>query len=537
MRIGEILIAAALVDAKKLQAALDYASSKSIPVGGALRALKFVDEADLKRSLDAQQAITRGLDPALALDILKSAHSNGCPYVQELKRKQSDMGRAKISDSLIYWLSAPDSLEATIIGGMKMTAGQIAPRSPEKLVIQGDMFYEANQLFEAEQAYVGAKQTWEEEYFPPKEKIVTVTTKLANLYLGTNRFDQAHEQYQRVLEMHRELSGKESVEVVRTLEDIGDLYELDGHRPQAHQTYAKALDILEKIPDEITSAGRIINKFQDTSDKTNPNEGARIGELATASGFLTEDQVQAALLQSKESGQPLGVALRKQGVLDGQQVESLMFAQTLVKQGTLLPPAAVQALKISKAYKIPLKGLADAGRWVSEEVANDPLYRQLLVEQERLLTTEGILGPNDPEVAALAVKVAEIHLQRKDKLSAEALFKRAVSIYEKAEAEKAQLLFLYDKLAQIQYQQGKMVDAQRALLKSLEYRRELGRGDSPEAAKCLWLLGKLGLQQRNRTEALSFLQDAKAVFDKLGTDQCPKQLMDEIAACAAAPEA
>jgi tetratricopeptide (TPR) repeat protein len=532
MRIGEILIAASLVDAKKLEMALDYAASKSIPVGGALRALKYVNDNDLKRSLDAQQAMDKGLKEEIAVKVLCSAHEHDRPFVDELRKMQSELGVDVISDSLLYWLNVPDSLESTRIGGLKMPEQQIAPRSPDKLVVQGDMFFEANQLLEAEQAYIGAKSSFENEYYPPKEKIVVVITKLANLYLATNRFEKAHKLYQRVVDMQTELHGAQSHAVVVALEDIADLYDLEDNKMDARGMYSRALDLLEKLPEDMIIAGRLLKKYslccgpQDGADRT------RIGELAIDSGLLTAPQLEAALKLGKDTSQPLGAALRNQGVVDGQQVESLMFAQVLVKQGSLAPLALVRAIKLCAAYNIQLKHLAEAGRWVSDEMASDPLYKQLLAEQERLLITEGVLGPNDPEVAMQALAVADIHLARKDRLSAQILYQRAVVILEKTgSAERAPLVRAYDKLAQIFYQQSKFTEAQAVLLKSLELRRSIGRGDSAEAAKCLWLLGKLGMAQRNNSAALSYLLGAKKVFEKLGADQVPKQLIDEIASC------
>jgi tetratricopeptide (TPR) repeat protein len=526
MRIGEILIAASLVDAQKLQVALDYASSKSIPVGGALRALKYVEDSDLRRSLDAQQAITKGLDPKLAIDVLITASAADRQYVHELRHRQAAIGKDRISDMLIYWLHAPDSLESTR-GGLKVTDVQISTRSPDKLVIQGDMFFEANQLLEAEQTYLAAQRTWEDEYYPPLEKIVVVLTKLANLYLAMNNFEEAKKLYKRALQTHSELSGPESVPVARAMEDLGDLYMLLDSKTEALTSYSRAIDILERHPDELSSAGRCIKKLAALADASQAR--TRIGELAVDAGFLKADQAEAAFQESKSSGQPLGVVLRSQGHLDGMQVESLMFAQTLLRQNSLPAPGMVRALKLANRHKIPLKALAETAKWVSEEAANDPVYKQLLSEQERLLSTEGILGPNDPEIASLAIGVGDLHVKRQEWLSAEILYKRAVMILEKSGAnDRAALVKAYDKLAQVLYKGSKLVEVKDLLLKSLQVRDAAGAGQTAEAAKCLWLLGKLGMAQRNTADAMGFLNKARAIFELLGPDKCPKQLIDEI---------
>jgi hypothetical protein len=78
------------------------------------------------------------------------------------------------------------------------------------------------------------------------------------------------------------------------------------------------------------------------------------------------------------------------------------------------------------------------------------------------------------------------------------------------------------------YKGSKLLEVKDLLLKSLEVRDAAGSGQTAEAAKCLWLLGKLGLAQRNTADAMNFLSKARSIFELLGPNQCPKQLLEEI---------
>jgi tetratricopeptide (TPR) repeat protein len=529
VRIGEILIEASLIDAEKLEEALDYARAKAIPVGGALRALKHLHKDDLKRGLDAQQAMSKGLEPKLAIQVLIGAHEKNQSFVYELKKLQAQLGEEKVPEVLIYWLNAPDSLESTSAGLLKPSVISLAARSPEKLIMQADQFYGSNQLLEAEQLYFQAKQNLVDEGATPL-RMEPILFKLANLYLALDRFDDAYQLYNQALQMRVEIYGISSIEVVNALENIGDVYMLQGKVKNANSTFTEALEAAEDLPPQPEIAARLIRKLSHIHAQSGASaDPMRIGELAISSGLLTKVQLEQTLRQASQSGEPLGVALRREGFVNEQQMESLMFAQILLRDSPLPGSLVVRAMRISINYKMALRLLAESGKWVPDEMANNPLYKQLVREQERLLSTEVLLGSSDPEVAALAIKVADLHLSRKDRLAAEALLKRAVVILEKLPGERLELVKAYDKLAQAYYHQGKHAEAQTTLLKSLECRRTFGLTQTTETAKCLWLLGKLSMQQATPSDALIFLVEAQGIFEH--TASCPAQLTVDIENC------
>lgn len=524
MRLGEILIKSSIIDAKALDDALAYAGYKMIPLGRALRVLKYISEEDLMRALEAQGAFRKGLDPRITIQVVMYAIQTNRSFMSALQQP------AMLS-------IVPSDIVDTLIG--KKSSPTALPRAPvpttahthEELIEIGDTFFLSNELEPAEKAYTRAKELIEDAFGIPPSKVAYVLTKLANLYFATDRFREAQPLYERVLEIQKKVFGGSAPEVTRAYEDLGDLYDIQDRLADAQRYYDESLKSMhqQKILDNET-AGRVFKKLLSISHRSGePVARARLGELAVDSGLIAADKMQAALQQAKESGRPIGQVLRDDKSLDAGQIESLMFAQVLVKQGTLPATLAVRAIKFAAARNIPLKELCEAGKWVTPRDLSDEQYKQLVMEQERMLSVEASKGSDDPEVAEIAQTVAEIHLARKDKAAAEALFKRALAILQRApQPDKRALLKATERLAEMYCQNARYAEAQPLLLKSLEYRQSTGQGESVETAKCLWLIAKVELAQANHITALSMLRSARAIYEKIMPGKCPKDLLTQM---------
>jgi Tetratricopeptide repeat len=535
MRIGEILIKSAVIDTKALDDALAYASYKTIPLGRALRVLRYITEEDLTRGLEAQSAIRKGLDGDVAVSVLKGACQTNRTFMQALAGGIG-LGREALPPGMIESILAkkssspkPDasgSMVKPVIRRIPTTAN-----SHEELIEIGDSAFLTNELESAETAYLHAKELIEDAFGVPPSKVARVLTKLANLYFTTDRFQLAQPLYERVLELHKKVFGVNSPEATRAYEDLGDLYDIQDKSPEAQKFYDEALKSMhnQKLLDEET-AGRLLKKLLSLSQRSGqPLARARLGELAVDSGLITQENLQTALQSARDSGLPLGTVLRTNNLVDAQQVESLMFAQVLVKQGTLPADIAVRALQFAAARKVPVKHLCEVGKWIAARELDDEQYRQLVLEQERLLTAEASKGSDSAEVAAIAQKVAEIHLARQDRVAAEGLYKRAITILQKdATANKRELLKATERLSEIYCQNARYPEAQPLLLKALEYRNTLGLGETTDTAKCLWQVAKVELAQCNHYTAISFMRSARAIYEKLGAGESPKQLLEQM---------
>src|SRR6185437_8414289 len=261
-------------------------------------------------------------------------------------------------------------------------------------------------------------------------------------------------------------------EVGTVLEHLADLKIAQKQFSEAQSYLEQSLQITQqqKLVDLIV-AGRLLKKMAVAQHFDKPSQRTRLGELALDANMVSSDKLKEALARSKEMGALLGMVLRSQNSLDAQQLESLMLAQLLIKQRTITAPVAVVALKLAASQKAPLRQLCEAGKWLLDPERNDETYQSLVIEQEKLLGLEETHGADHPEVLSAVLRLAELHLNRKDKASAEAFYLRAVrSMERQSSPDKIQLARLSEKLAQVYCQQQRFGDAQPLLLKSLEYR-------------------------------------------------------------------
>jgi tetratricopeptide (TPR) repeat protein len=208
-----------------------------------------------------------------------------------------------------------------------------------------------------------------------------------------------------------------------------------------------------------------------------------------------------------------------------------MYAQILIKQGTIPANVAVHAIKLAAARKLSLRQLFEAGKLLTDRELNKEQYQQLVLQQEKMLSTEASLGADHLEVALLAQRIADIHLERKDWLAAELMYKRAISVMEKHQTTKGEVARSCERLADIYCQHGKQAEAQPLLFKSLELRRQAGQGEKMESANTLWQLARLELSQFNEATALSFLRSARSIYEKLEPASTPRRLLEQIADC------
>jgi tetratricopeptide (TPR) repeat protein len=532
MRIGEILVRAEIVDAKKLADALTYAGYKMIPIGRALRVLRYISEADLNKALAAQAAIRSGFDGQYAIPALRYALANHRSFSESVQAPHTLLGLPeRIPNSqLLIATGKPSALP--VIGPKGKLEKET--QSFEDLVELGDNLFLSNQLDVAEKAYLKAWKQIQDVHGVPPSKTAMVLTKLAHLFFSWDRFKDAQPLYEKVLEIQRSTFGPDSPETTRALEDLGDLYDIQDRFPEAGRYFEQALlSMHQQRVLDVEVAGRMLKKLLVLAKRSGEqNPRARLGELAVDSSLITQDQLQSALQTARETGKPLGAVLRDSKIMDTQQVESLMFAQMLVKQATIPAAVAVRAIKLAAAQKMPLRQLCEAGRWIAERELNDEQRMKLVIEQERLLAAETAYGANSAEAVEIVQKIADMHMERKDRPAAEALYKRAITILQKhPNADKLRLALMSESLAELYMCANKSGDAQTLLLKALEYRQAAGKGESVESAQTLWLIAKVELAQFNHATALSFLRSAKAVYDKAAPGACPRPMLADMANC------
>jgi tetratricopeptide (TPR) repeat protein len=658
MRIGEILVEAAIIDAKALKRALDYALEKRIPVGRALRALQYLDEETLVRGLDAQKALRKGLDLKLTVETLHFAEQTSRSFLEALRAypgilknrippgfiisleggalektkvnyKPTDNDRpvflddrappgdtVPVSPSTIKrpQAAAPPKAVPGVAkpviptrppgAGAQPAAPQPAPASApvqpakafvptqppaqpvkppaaavpppvqpvrppatpiqspvqasppvtkpsaaplpiaggassitvphktaEDLIREGDQLLADNKCFAAERSYELAWRLLEERPNESPERIAAVILKLANLHISADRPIDAETLYTRALDIQTRLYGKNSLPVATTLGFLTDVKLAQGQIEMARAMVKQALSIMESAePDDAVIVARLLGKLHTTHGQDQSRERTRVGELAVDAGLLVEDDVRSALIAGELSAQPLGVILRGQKRLNTQQVESLMYAQLLVHQGTISQPVAVQSLRMACAMKTSLRQLLESGQWLPATAVQDESYKTLVYEMERLVASETSLGAGHPELVPILVRLGDFYCARRDRTNAELMYKRALRILDKWDTDTKSMMSVCEKLSQVFCQQNKYADAQPLLARAFDLRKNLGQGETLDAAKCVWLMGKVELLVQNHATACAFLQSAREMFAKLNMP-CPRALLDELLVC------
>lgn len=532
MRIGEILLESGLIDAKQLADALYYAKAKALPLGRCLHILRAINEDNLRKGLEAQKLIRQGTPPAIALSALQMASARNIAVHQALKDR---LAREGPESTFSMPTTAPlaivfDSPPGDTVAVDRKT---VQTKTPAELLTEADQFMLDDRCKDAEALYMQARELLVKASGKQTDESTAVSLKIANLYLATDRHSEAEELYKSLLDYQSKTKGDAHLSVARAYEDLGDLYEVQGKKDSAHQFHRSALEVVRKSSEfDIAVAGRILRKLVDTAP-AGEEPIKRIGELCTESGLLPLPTVQSALQKAKQQNKPMGSILREENLLDSVQLESLLHAQLLVKEGLAKPSLAVQALQVSLQAKVSLRQLCEAGRLVPAE-ADSEEYRQIVLEQDRLLAAETSLGVNHLEVAQIACKLAKLQHSRKDRLSAEFLLKRAINIFEKAEGGgKQDLLSALQSLATVLIETDRFSAAQPYLLKALEIRQKSGRTAGPESLLCLRMLGQVEGAQFSYASACSFYKSAIALFDEIpeGTPNMEWHWMLDAARC------
>lgn len=641
MRIGEILVGASLINTEQLDEALNYAAFKHVPVGRALRVLRYLSEDDLSRAVDAQKAIRKGLDASIALDVVRNSKTAGRTFNFTLETSALTIAVVprvliesildkKLPRSLQQQLDAiqaksgvvrrpaaqpaagipkpptqaptaspaagtPGSQAAGSASASNQPAAAPMPPAPtarstttsipsfssklppeipstppaeptfaqpklqldqarplqiplpeqpqtqpvpgaaknfQEALDKADKQFAANEVAAAEKSYRKALEYAETGYKPTN--IGIALTKLANFYLSTDRLDEAAPLYERSMQIAQKVFGPGSPKLTRAQEDLAELYFLQGRLVDSRKMTEEAL---KNMRNEDTldpqAAGRLLKRLLSISWRSGePPARVRLGELAVDAFLITRDRMQQALQTSKQTGAPLGNVLRNMELLDEKQVESLMFAQLLIKQSTIPCTVAVHALRLAVAHRVPLRTLCDSAKFVTESQRNNEQYQELVVEQEKFLAAESRFGSDHPEVARCAEQLADMHRSRKDDAAAELLYKRAIGILEKfSSADKNALAHIYEKLADVNIQSGRHAQAQPLLFRSLELRQTGGSATTEPAAATLQQLAQIELAQYNAATALSFLRSARSIYEALSPGSTPRVVLEQIASC------
>ncbi len=313
----------------------------------------------------------------------------------------------------------------------EVAGGQITGLAAEWLET-GDNYFQQNNLENAEAFYDQALSTLERTNGPRDLNVALVLVKLARALFLQGRFQPAEHHYCRALQIRESLLGQDHIAVAECLDALAEIYDLQSQHQEAEQHYLSALGIKEKLlhPEnpELTASLKklaLISKAQGRRP-----EQKLSGELLIGAGIVPPEKVEEGLHLAQEQALPIGRALVSLHYLTDQDLQAVLHAQLLLKDGVLPGYLAVRALRIASQRQIPLEAaLQEIGLEPGDSASREAI--ELLRAADELVDAEKELSPEHPDVAALCIKVADLYLDHSRYDEAEVLYKRGHSILEK----------------------------------------------------------------------------------------------------------
>jgi tetratricopeptide (TPR) repeat protein len=350
---------------------------------------------------------------------------------------------------------APTGVPPTAVShsGLKArVAGQVA--EAEKAAAAGD-FQKAEQLLTA--ALEGLEAS-------PRSSVgeaADLLYKLGRVAFQMNQFGRSERYFTRALKIRELHLGADSAGVVECLDALAELFDVQSQCMEAERYYLTSLGIRERIyaPDssEVTAC---LKKLVAVCKRTGARPEEKLsGQLLTEAGLLDAHSVEQGLMLANERGMPIGRALVSLKFLNEEDLNSVLQAQLLLRDGILPAYLAIRALRISSRKRIPFVSAL-------KEIGLDSCDPQvaaafnLLDVADHLLVAERELPPDHPEVGALCLKLGDLHLENRRFRDAQFLYRRAAAITEKDPCDRARFVEVHMRLANLHYSTGEYPHAE-----------------------------------------------------------------------------
>jgi tetratricopeptide (TPR) repeat protein len=510
MRIGELLVESKKLTVQQLNSGLDYAKTKALPIGRTLKMLRYLTEEELQSALKAQSSIRDGMKPATAVEALTEAFKSQIPFEKALVKVTGEYTKPKGP--------APEVLSAkNMDNDLAAPTRQFIQGTPDQLLRRGDEFLMDDQVDEAERYYTAARQKLEIEHGLGNIAAAPAFLKIANMHLLRENFTEAEKYYLLLLSMHQKVYGTESMEVAECYIHLADMYEASQYFVRAEEFFLQAAAIRERnlpsaLGDYLANIKKLILLSRKFTDRRQPR---KLGQILIEAGYINDEQLQELLRKAKQSRMPLGTILKNDGMISHDLLQSVLEAQLLMKEGVLPECVTITTLKVAALQRVTLKQFLETSGLLIEQdqVGSLELANQL----EELLLKEKEFGAEHPTVANMAVTLAESYAARDDRIQAEFLYNRAMSIYKKCgdQVDKIQVASASIKFASMLNVSGRSFEAQPILLEALDALGRAGASESEQTVRCLQQLGELEFAQDNMPAASNFFRSSVALAEKL----------------------
>jgi len=382
----------------------------------------------------------------------------------------------------------------------------------------GDLYFSEHKYQDAEESYSIALQTLERTEDADELEIADLLVKMGRASLQTSDYSRAEGYFCRALKIREISLGRDDISVAECLDYLAEVYDLQSQFLEAEHYYLGALGIKERVlnPDN-SEVARSLKKLVAVSKRrgvSQPEEKLS-GELLTESGLLEPSRLEEGLRTAEANEIPIGRALISLSYLTDADLQAVLQAQLLLREGVIPAYLAVRALRLASLQQVSFESaLREIG--LEPDDANNRTVFDLLKAAQELLDAERQMSAEDPGLAALCLKVGDVYTDHHQYIQAEALYRRALSISQKqpgiVQREVSEIL---GRIGDLQFRQQRYEQAKEIYLKLLDqWELEVGTADI-NFVNCLESLAACYYVQADYKESGRLYQVAIAAKEKL----------------------
>jgi polyhydroxyalkanoate synthesis regulator phasin len=116
-----------------------------------------------------------------------------------------------------------------------------------------------------------------------------------------------------------------------------------------------AVKVLELVALQSMDFNTALRKLAPGVEKSQGKLTNKLGETMRKAGVVNPKNLEQGLMQSLNTGLPLGMVLMGMGAITNQNLHSTLLAQRLVRDGELTPEEGIQALRFARLHTISLQ--------------------------------------------------------------------------------------------------------------------------------------------------------------------------------------
>ncbi len=545
--LGQIILAADWIDTKQLSAAINYATSKVLPIGHVIKLLKYISESELADALLMQGMLRDGLDFETGIRLMKLCRQDGIRLDEAIRKtcpgsgKNSRVPSAHGSQAAASPASNPAASPALNPAASPAASPALNPAaspaaSPASIdaspagqadsLKKGHCFFREGKWQEAENAFkqycVECKDMHGEQSLP----FCNALSFLADLYIATERFREAEKLYLKMLEIRKHCLGEHSPFIDQVLEDLADIYWILKEHEHSFHYYSLAVNNrANRLPVEMDRFVNLLKKIHPYFLESEKKKSRRkTGEILLELGVVKEEELGLALRKSISKDVPIGSELTKSGQLDKEALSHALNMQTLVNQKLISLFVAENCSKVALQMGRSFEEFIQQSDLLASNTADELNECFVTLElQETLISLEQEHGPKHHKVAQAAVSLADLHRVRGEIVNAELLYRRALRIWSDA-TERDELKALCEcsrKLADLYMSLEKWIEAEPLLLQCLCFSQKLERG-AIDDFRLLLAMVKVKHGQADELACQSMMRSAVSVMDNvIGTTLIP----------------